>query len=132
VSAPGTVYNLLPKGLNFGELGDVGWMGDAACVGVDPEHFFFDAPRARPRARAYAKPSKATSAMAIAKQKCASCPVTRECLSFALRGSMQNGIFGGLDEREREPLHRTYAALFGKSTTGSGEEFEILLGKDAA
>jgi WhiB family redox-sensing transcriptional regulator len=116
VSALGTAYNLLPKGLNFGERPlRVDWMDDAACVGMDPERFFPNNYRG------------ISATKAIAKQTCAICPVVRECLSFALRGSIQSGVFGGLDEQERALLHRTYAALFGESSTGSGEEFEELL-----
>lgn len=41
-----------------------------------------------------------------AKQVCRRCPVTAECLDYALAHQEQFGIYGGLSERERRPLER--------------------------
>ena len=42
----------------------------------------------------------------VAKAICADCPVKLECLEHALTHDEQLGIWGGLSERERRPLHR--------------------------
>jgi WhiB family transcriptional regulator, redox-sensing transcriptional regulator len=41
-----------------------------------------------------------------AKAVCAVCPVTSECLEFALRLNVAHGVWGGLSERERRNLRR--------------------------
>lgn len=41
-----------------------------------------------------------------AKQVCAACPVTNECLEFALASDEQHGVWGGLNPRERARLAR--------------------------
>lgn len=46
---------------------------------------------------------------ADAKQICDSCPVKTECLNEALRRDEQHGIFGGLNEIERQQLGRRRA-----------------------
>jgi WhiB family transcriptional regulator, redox-sensing transcriptional regulator len=66
-----------------------------ACKGVDPDIFF------RPRDED------------IAKGYCRHCPVTRECLAFAMQpdtsySSMAMfGVYGGLNEDERADLRRS-------------------------
>jgi WhiB family transcriptional regulator, redox-sensing transcriptional regulator len=41
-----------------------------------------------------------------AKAVCAVCPVSSDCLEFALRLKVAHGIWGGLSERERRNLRR--------------------------
>jgi WhiB family redox-sensing transcriptional regulator len=41
-----------------------------------------------------------------AKRVCRRCPVTAECLDFALATDQRFGVFGGLSERERRKLKR--------------------------
>jgi len=65
-------------------------MWDAACAGADPE-LFFPAKRGAPEIRA-------------AKSVCARCPVRDECLEYSLRTEELFGIWGGLDEWERQEL----------------------------
>lgn len=43
---------------------------------------------------------------APAKRICATCPVTAECLAFAMEGNEQDGVWGGLDRFERRQLRR--------------------------
>jgi|GEM_PF-325345 len=40
----------------------------------------------------------------IAKSICQSCPVMRECLSYALEKKVKHGVWGGLNEKERRRL----------------------------
>lgn len=61
------------------------WMGEAACRGVSPDLFF---------------PDRGEST-APAKAVCAGCPVSDECLEYAIRGREMFGVFGGLSARER-------------------------------
>jgi len=64
------------------------WTLAAACQYVDAEIFF---------------PEKGGSTRE-AKQVCAGCPVTAECLAFALEHHERFGIYGGLSGRERRRL----------------------------
>lgn len=41
-----------------------------------------------------------------AKQVCARCPVTLECLEYALKTGQQYGIWGGKNEKELKQLRR--------------------------
>jgi WhiB family transcriptional regulator, redox-sensing transcriptional regulator len=63
-------------------------MFDAACRGMDAETFF---------------PS-ADGDPAAAKEVCATCPVAAACLAFALEHGERFGVWGGLDEKERNRL----------------------------
>ena len=64
------------------------WMEDALCAQTDPELFF---------------PEKGGSTRG-AKSVCRPCPVTVECLAYALEHEDRYGIYGGLSERERRKL----------------------------
>lgn len=64
------------------------------CAEVDPDLFFAD-PRTIDHRRAIAV--------------CRGCPVRAECLEFAL-AEPQEGIWGGMGERERMVLRRRRAA----------------------
>lgn len=77
---------------------DKDWVESRACV--DPHYInkagervpldFFDGRR-----------------KAEAKAICATCPVTQECLEFALKHDEKYGVWGGLDADERKALHGT-------------------------
>jgi WhiB family redox-sensing transcriptional regulator len=69
---------------------DSSWMGEAACRGMDPDVFF------PPRG----------GTVEPARQVCAGCPVSDDCLSFALEHREKHGIWGGLSENERKRLRR--------------------------
>ncbi|BCI55000.1 hypothetical protein NIIDNTM18_42780 [Mycolicibacterium litorale] len=67
------------------------WADEADCRFTDPEAFF----------PAAGEPSY------DAKRICASCPVQKPCLEYALRGGRRVlGIWGGLSERQRDDLRR--------------------------
>lgn len=65
------------------------WESQAACIGVDPEIFYEKDPRQ-------------------AKQICAGCPVSLQCLEHAMRFegfvSDRHGVWGGLTCDERHTL----------------------------
>lgn len=64
------------------------WVADALCAQTDPEAFF-------PDKGGTTKP---------AKRVCADCPVTEQCLAYALATGQRFGVWGGLSERERRRL----------------------------
>lgn len=66
------------------------WASQALCAQADPETFFPPAGDLGTRAR----------------EICHQCPVSTQCLAFALSNNEQFGIWGGLDARERAALLR--------------------------
>ena len=74
-------------------VGDViSWRDRAACRGADPDLFFPDEGNA--------------AGIERAKQTCASCPVSWECLSYAIESNQTEGIWGGTTRGERRRLRR--------------------------
>ncbi|MFF1547883.1 WhiB family transcriptional regulator [Streptomyces sp. NPDC058291] len=71
------------------------WLRAAACVGEDPE-LFFPVGTTGPALREAAE----------AKRVCARCPVSAECLSYALGTAQTSGVWGGAGEDERAELLR--------------------------
>lgn len=71
------------------------WRERSECRDADPVIFF---------------PPKGGNRTAEAKQICARCPVTAECLQVALDGRIRDGIWGGLSERDRRKLKPRAAA----------------------
>ena len=69
------------------------WTAKARCRDLDPEIFFPHDGLGVQRAAAY----------------CAECPVTEPCLEYALRNNIPHGVFGGLSERARVRLRRTWS-----------------------
>ena len=69
---------------------DPSWRRRAACRGLDPDLFF---------------PERGESG-AAAKAVCAQCPVTRQCLAFALANDETLGVWGATTPRARRPLRR--------------------------
>jgi WhiB family transcriptional regulator, redox-sensing transcriptional regulator len=66
------------------------WMFHARCRGIDPAEFF---------------PSDGTG-VETAQRVCAACPVTVECLEYALLNRIEHGVWGGASERERRRILR--------------------------
>ncbi len=64
------------------------WMSEGICAQTDPDAFFLER-GGNPR------PAKAV---------CARCPVTAECLQYAIDNDEPFGIWGGKSERERRGL----------------------------
>lgn len=75
------------------------WRDNALCRDTDPELFF-----------PVGTTGQALVQIDYAKQVCGSCPVTNECLDFALATNQDSGIWGGLSEEERRVIRRRRAA----------------------
>ncbi|MFD5454092.1 WhiB family transcriptional regulator [Streptomyces olivaceus] len=76
-------------------IADTSWHTRAACHGMDVEDadpVFYPGPRDHEE-------------IAEAKELCGWCPVRRACLDFALENGLKEGVWGGLTEAERSPLH---------------------------
>ncbi len=73
------------------------WQAQAACRGLDASMFFHpDNERGRSRSRRES----------AAKAVCARCPVTSQCLSWALTVREPYGVWGGKSSFERDELLR--------------------------
>ena len=77
------------------------WQQRAACKGPQAVIFF-------PPSHFERKDEK-EEREAQAKSICATCPVRRPCLDYALRIREPHGIWGGLNELERKQLIATRA-----------------------
>lgn len=65
------------------------WQDSAACKGLDSRVFL----------------SGVTSRVQVAKAICSSCPVQRECLSFAVQNEdFEPHVYGGMTGEERKKL----------------------------
>ena len=71
------------------------WRHVAACREVDPELFF-----------PIGTTGLALDQIDAAKQVCEACPVSGECLEFALGTNQEAGVWGGLTEDERRRLRK--------------------------
>lgn len=72
------------------------WRDDAACVGEELDVFF-----------PVGTTGDAVWRLAEAKQICAGCTVRDACLQWALQVGVDDGVFGGLDARERRAVRWT-------------------------
>jgi WhiB family redox-sensing transcriptional regulator len=74
------------------------WRHKAICRDEDPELFF-----------PVGNSGPALAQIADAKVVCTRCPVTAECLSWALESGQDAGVWGGMSEDERRALKRRAA-----------------------
>lgn len=81
------------------------WRDDAECRVEDPEMFF-------PTGSETAAQDRIRQAKAV----CARCPVTAECLTWALEMGLDNGVFGGFSADDRRALR---LALFAPAPAGT-------------
>ncbi|MGX6509368.1 WhiB family transcriptional regulator [Rhodococcus sp. SJ-2] len=73
------------------------WQMDAACRDVDGAIFFHpDNERGEPR----------EERIEAAKRICHSCPVSMQCLRYALESGERYGVWGGMTEEERKAARR--------------------------
>lgn len=82
------IVDVVDEGLRVATRED--WVADAACRGMNAELFY---------------PGRGDST-AAARAACASCPVSAQCLEYALRIGEKHGIWGNTSERERRALRR--------------------------
>ena len=76
----------------------MGWQQLAACRDTDPELFF-------PEVDDYTAPETAAQLFAAAKV-CVSCPVRRECLTYAVDSGQSFGIWAGRTPSELRAIRR--------------------------
>ncbi|MFD0032570.1 WhiB family transcriptional regulator [Streptomyces sp. NPDC127172] len=74
------------------------WRHDALCAGEETDLFF--PVGGSPEALAQTEQARAV---------CARCPVSTNCLSFALNTDQTDGVWGGLSEDERRAVKRRQA-----------------------
>lgn len=89
------IYPNLGRALAAEDIDDESWRWSALCAQSDPDEFFPD------------KQGHGSSAQA--KRVCARCPVSAECLGFALENQEEYGIWGGKTRRERRAFRSTRA-----------------------
>jgi WhiB family redox-sensing transcriptional regulator len=77
------------------EVIDMDWRHRAACRAVDPE-LFFPVGTTRPALK------QVTEAQTV----CHRCPVSAECLRWALDTHQHTGVWGGLSEDERRQIQQ--------------------------
>jgi len=74
------------------------WRHEALCRKEEPELFF-----------PIGDTGPALAQIDQAKRVCQRCPVTEECLHWALESGQDAGIWGGMSEDERRELKRRHA-----------------------
>jgi WhiB family redox-sensing transcriptional regulator len=74
---------------------DMNWRSRAVCRTEDPELFF-----------PVGTTGPALAQLTRAQSVCRGCPVTVECLSWALASGPCAGVWGGLSEDERRQLQQ--------------------------
>jgi WhiB family redox-sensing transcriptional regulator len=74
------------------------WRHRAACRDEDPELFF-----------PVGTTGPALLQIAEAKIACRRCPVSTECLNWALASGQDAGVWGGMSEDERRVVKRRHA-----------------------
>jgi WhiB family transcriptional regulator, redox-sensing transcriptional regulator len=82
---------------------EIAWMTHAQCRGTNPDRYF---------------PSDGVGVEAV-QRICVDCPVRVECLEYALRHGIDQGVWGGASERQRRRIRRQRRAL---AEAGTGAE----------
>lgn len=75
------------------------WRDRAACKGVSLDVFYFESDETNRNLK------KATDK---AKSFCKECPVSEQCLAYALNEDIKFGVWGGFTSRERGALRRMF------------------------
>lgn len=75
------------------------WRTLSECRDSDPNLFF-----------PVGSTGPAVEQIAAAKKICASCPVSEECLQYALETNQEAGVWGGYAEDERRRLRKRWLA----------------------
>jgi WhiB family redox-sensing transcriptional regulator len=78
---------------------DYSWRANSLCRDTDPDLFF-----------PIGTTGHALTQIERAKQVCGECPVSMECLEFALETNQDSGIWGGTSEEERRTIRRAQVA----------------------
>lgn len=67
-----------------------------------------------------------------AKLVCARCPIRLDCLSWALENREDQGVWGGLTEKERRMLHRRKTTQWGRTRNVAERIYAAQLGEFTA
>ncbi len=78
---------------------DYSWRSNSLCRDTDPDLFF-----------PIGTTGHALTQIERAKEVCGECPVSIECLEFALETNQDSGIWGGTSEEERRTIRRAQVA----------------------
>ena len=78
---------------------DYSWRNRSICRDTDPDLFF-----------PVGTTGQALLQIAKAKEVCGECPVSTECLEYALETNQDSGIWGGFDEEQRCAIRRQSSA----------------------
>jgi WhiB family transcriptional regulator, redox-sensing transcriptional regulator len=89
---------ILASSLTLGSA-DYSWRVDSLCRDTDPDLFF-----------PVGTTGQALVQIARAKEVCEECPVSLNCLDFALETNQDSGIWGGTSEEERRVIRRAEVA----------------------
>lgn len=92
MTQPPRTLSIIPMSFPNGD--EPGWRERAACL-AHPALLFFGFDEAE-------NPGEKRAREDAAKAVCASCPVMRDCLEYALETREPYGIWGGLTESERK------------------------------
>jgi WhiB family transcriptional regulator, redox-sensing transcriptional regulator len=84
------------------------WRQYAACAQLDTNLFFPNG-----------LTGDAIDQINLAKTVCSDCPVSRQCLEFALRTLQDYGVWGGRSEEERRVIRRARRAAARKAAAGA-------------
>ncbi len=90
--------SILASSLALGSA-DYTWRDGAICRDTDPELFF-----------PIGTTGQALLQISRAKSVCSECPVSVDCLEFAIETNQDTGIWGGTSEEERRQLRRDIAS----------------------
>ena len=80
------------------------WVTQAACAGLDTNIFFPADDRARDH-REYA----------LARSICATCPVSQDCLRYAIEEDIPNGMWGGMSRRQRVTYYKANRSMYSRT-----------------
>lgn len=75
------------------------WRDRAACKGISIDVFYFESDDENRNLKKQTDKAKAF---------CKECPVSKECLSYALNEDIKFGVWGGFTSRERGSLRRMF------------------------
>lgn len=75
------------------------WRDKASCKGVDIDVFYFESDEENRNLK------KSTDK---AKAFCQECPVSEQCLTYALNEDIKFGVWGGFTSRERGSLRKMF------------------------
>jgi WhiB family redox-sensing transcriptional regulator len=87
---------------------DESWRSLARCSGLTAS--FFPDPKSAPSVR--------QRTTIEAQQLCSGCPVIKPCLDYALAHRIRDGVWGGLNELERDRLLRRRSRGAARAATG--------------